>query len=251
LIEPFKIDGRPAVKLSAEDKARIESGQLWTRSWEVDGIGHGIGIQDIAAPPDVIFGQVADLKGYVGKVPSLRNLNVYSSGKGVDKATYNVRVVPGYNLEYYLEHHVSKPDNTVIFFLDYSRYSDLDDMMGKWYLEEHPTKSGWTRVYYQCSIKPFAYVPSFVKSFVTKSGLVTAVGWVKCESELRAPKLTHEPTATRGAAEPAPERRIGSWRLVVGAVSLSAAGVIGRGRTPSFPDGSGIGVLRKTRVCVG
>lgn len=218
-LERFHMDGKPKVSLSGQDLAKIDSGALYTSVTEEEGVGKGIGIQDIAAPPDVIFGQIADLGSYVGKVPTLRSCNVYSSKKVggpmssevVEKASYLVRVVPGYNLEYYVEHIAAQSKNTLVFFLDYSRYSDIDDLMGKWYLEEHPTRPGWTRLYYQCYVKPWGYIPSVVRSYVTKSGLTTAVGWVKLESERRAPRTAggdgdsapHPAPPVGGASAPA------------------------------------------------
>jgi len=193
LIPRLKLDGKPNIKLSAADLKAIESGQLWMKSKEESGIGRGIGVRDIAAPVDVVFGQISDLEGYVGKVPMLSSLKIYESKKKssvvMEKATYIVKVIPGYNFEYYLEHHADSKKGVVLFFLDYGRHSDFNDMQGKWYLEEHPTKKGWTRVYYQCDLKLFGYAPAIVKTLLTSKGLSSAIGWVKKESEKRAPKM--------------------------------------------------------------
>jgi len=191
-IPRLKMDGKPNVKLSKKDIERIEAGYLWMQSKEEHGIGRGIGISDIAAPPDVVFGQISDLPGYVGKVPMLKSIKVYSKNKKgqevIEKATYVVKVIPGYNFEYYVEHHADAKKGILLFYLDYDRNSDFNDMQGKWVLEEHPTKPGWTRVYYQCDLKLWGYAPKIVKTLLTSKGLSSAIAWVKRESEKRAPK---------------------------------------------------------------
>ncbi|CAK0815493.1 unnamed protein product [Prorocentrum cordatum] len=121
------------------DIEHIEAGHMWMHSEEVDGIGRGLGIRDIAAPWEVVFGQVTDLKGYVGKVPMLSELQVYSStARGpevVEHAAYKIKVIPGYWFEYFVEHHAVKSKRTMLFYLDYGRNSDFQDMQGRWFLE--------------------------------------------------------------------------------------------------------------------
>lgn len=187
-IPRLSMDGKPEVTLSDADMKTIEAGDLWMWSQEKDGVGSGVGIRDIAAPPEVVFGQISDLEGYVGKVPMLYSLKIDSKKDGVEKAVYSIRVIPGYYFEYFVEHHPSKDKRTLLFFLDYNRSSDFSDMQGKWYLEDHPTKKGWTRVYYQCDLKLFGYAPKIVKTLLTSKGLSSSIGWVKRESEKRAPK---------------------------------------------------------------
>merc|ERR1712018_988708 len=116
-IPRLKIDGKPQVSLSQTDIDLIESGALHTSAREENSIGRGIGVKDIAAPPDVIFDQIADIEGYVGKVPMLASLKSYYKKGNVEKGTYKVRVVPGYHYEYYVEHHHSKDKRVLLFYL--------------------------------------------------------------------------------------------------------------------------------------
>eukprot|EP00928_Gymnodinium_smaydae_P041883 TRINITY_DN28286_c0_g2_i1.p1 TRINITY_DN28286_c0_g2~~TRINITY_DN28286_c0_g2_i1.p1 ORF type:complete len:347 (+),score=45.41 TRINITY_DN28286_c0_g2_i1:74-1042(+) len=187
LVPRFKLDGKPQIQLSSEDLARIDAGELWTRSFETEqGVGSGFGIRDVAAPPEVVFGQISDVEGYVGKVPMLKSIEVYAREPNVVKAAYRVKVLPGYHYEYYVEHYASARRDALLFHLDYDRRSDFSDMQGKWFLEAHPTKPGWTRVHYQCDLLLFGYAPRMVKSLLTTQGLESAIGWVKRESEARA-----------------------------------------------------------------
>lgn len=56
-------------------------------------------------------------------------------------------------------------------------------MAGHWHLEEHPSKPECTRVFYACDIQLKGSVPKPVVSFLSKTALKTATGWVKKESE--------------------------------------------------------------------
>lgn len=220
IIPRLPMEGKPKIKLTAGDMKMIEDGQLWMKSVESNGIGRGVGVRDMAAPPDLVFRQISDLEGYVGKVPMLSSLKTYSKEKSrqftTEKAAYIVRVVPGYNFEYYVEHRASSKTGVLLFFLDYDRYSDFNDLQGKWYLEPHPTKPGWTRVFYQCDLKLFGYAPKIVKTLLTSKGLSSAISWVKRYSEASVPKSMVVATAfvgnagSWGALEPPPFRVSGA-----------------------------------------
>lgn len=220
VIPRLPMDGKPKIKLSASDMKMIDDGQLWMKSIESNGIGRGVGVRDMAAPPDLVFRQISDLEAYVGKVPMLSSLKIYSKEKNrqftTEKATYIVRVIPGYNFEYYVEHRASPKNGVLMFFLDYDRFSDFNDMQGKWYLEPHPTKTGWTRVFYQCDLKLFGYAPKIVKTLLTSKGLSSAISWVKRYSEASVPKSMVVAPAfvgnagSWGALEPSPFRVSGA-----------------------------------------
>lgn len=241
LIPRFEFDGKPEVELTADDLKHIDSGELWTQSREEDEIGRGIGIRDIAAPPDVVFDQISDYEGYVGKVPMLYSLKSYSKesqdGVDIEKSTYLVKVIPGYYYEYYLEHRASKSKGVLVFFLDYERHGDFNDMQGKWYLEPHPTKTGWTRVYYQCDLKLWGYAPKIVKTLLTSKGLSSSISWVKRESEKRAPKMAPE------AAHEAAVAFLGATALRPVSVEVPPPPGAAPRRAPGHARGAALGVL--------
>jgi len=162
----------------------------------VNQTGLGIAAGDIAAPPDLVYEQFSNLNRYVGKVPCLTKVHVYKKRKlgatTVTKAEYNVRPLPGYGYTYYVEHRANPNSRMVVFYLDHNRKSAFEEMQGKWYVQAHPTKEGWSRVYYQCALKLPVYIPKFVKTFATQHGLSSAVGWVKKESEKAAGNLPNK-----------------------------------------------------------
>jgi len=71
----------------------------------------------------------------------------------------------------------------VTWSLDYDKTSDFDDVAGHWHLQDHPTKRGYTRVFYACDIKFKNPIPGPIMNFLTKAALKNATGWVKRESE--------------------------------------------------------------------
>jgi len=187
VIKRLPFSGNLNLKLSAKAIKLVDRGSLWMETKEVKEIGTGVAVSDIAAPPAVVFDQVSDLNHYVGKVPLLKKLKIYETRKWggtiTQKAEYLVRPAPGFGYTYYVEHHANRDKRILLFFLDYDRKSDFDDLQGKWYVEAHPTKEGWSRVYYQCDLKLPGYIPKLIKTVLTKQGLSSAVGWVKKESE--------------------------------------------------------------------
>eukprot|EP00929_Paragymnodinium_shiwhaense_P112761 TRINITY_DN81024_c0_g1_i1.p1 TRINITY_DN81024_c0_g1~~TRINITY_DN81024_c0_g1_i1.p1 ORF type:complete len:304 (+),score=76.41 TRINITY_DN81024_c0_g1_i1:84-995(+) len=186
--------GEPLVfDLTDEENALVAEGGLWTRAIEVEdsGIGRAQGVQHIPAPPSIVWGQIADFEGYVGKVNMLQSVSIYdrnvTDSEVVEKATYVVRVIPGFYYEYYIEHHADEEKGELLFFLDYDRESDFDDNQGKWIVEAHPEKAGWSIVHYQTELKLMGYAPRIVRTLLMSKGIESAFAWVHRESVKRVP----------------------------------------------------------------
>lgn len=158
------------------------------------GGGRAICVQDVMAPRDAVWNQILSLDDYVGKVNKLKECRNYEVKRREDgtwgiKTKMVVGVLPGYSYEYYCDHTYHPEKDSVTWCLDYDRTSDFDDVAGHWHLEDHPTKSKCTRVFYACDIKFKSAVPKPIMNFLTKSALRQATSWVKRESEAK-------PTAT-------------------------------------------------------
>lgn len=95
-------------------------------------------------------------------------------------------------LRYYIEHHYDPKARCMVFHLDYSRRSDLDDSVGYWYVE--PTGRATSRVFYSCECKLRGWVPPPVYNLLTKEALSKATGWVERES-VKAYKSSGNPFA--------------------------------------------------------
>lgn len=68
----------------------------------------------------------------------------------------------------------------MIFNLDYSRQSDIDDSIGYWYVQQRGPED--CRVYYSCVTKLRTWVPGPVYSLLTKVALEQTTQWVGVES---------------------------------------------------------------------
>jgi hypothetical protein len=85
--------------------------------------------------------------------------------------------------ESYYDHTYSPDRDSLTWNLDYDKTSDFDDVSGHWHVEDHPSTPGRSRVFYACDIKMKGSVPKPILSYISKSALKQATGWVKKESE--------------------------------------------------------------------
>eukprot|EP00593_Proboscia_inermis_P014742 CAMPEP_0171299284 /NCGR_PEP_ID=MMETSP0816-20121228/8096_1 /TAXON_ID=420281 /ORGANISM="Proboscia inermis, Strain CCAP1064/1" /LENGTH=194 /DNA_ID=CAMNT_0011774967 /DNA_START=151 /DNA_END=735 /DNA_ORIENTATION=- len=153
-----------------------------------NGGGKAICVQDIGAPKNAVWNQILGLNAYAGKVPKVKECKNYEVTRNADgsstiKTKMVIGVLPGYKYESYYDHTFHPNDDSCVWSLDYDKYSDFDDVAGHWHIEDHPKKTGCTRVFYACDIKLRGAVPGPVMNILTKSALKSATSWVKKESE--------------------------------------------------------------------
>lgn len=103
-------------------------------------------MKDVPAPVEVVWRQIADIRGYPTKMPRM-STDVYyerawDDGTLRTKARYVMNAVPGYRFEFFVDHLAMEAQRSVVWSLDYDRRSDLDDLQGKWYIEPHRTRLG-------------------------------------------------------------------------------------------------------------
>ncbi len=173
----------PAMELSAEQRAQLDRGKaVMVQVQDSAGGGRGMCIQDVAAPPEAVWSRITSYDQYprwVGPVSECANYEV----EGDHIKTRFVLKGLGFRIQYFIDH-IYRPDQGFMTWtLDYSRKSDLDDSVGYWFVEPHPARDGWTRLYYSVDVRMKGRVPKFVQDLVTRQGLKEATGWVKRESE--------------------------------------------------------------------
>jgi len=95
------------------------------------------------------------------------------------KTTYDIAVLH-MKFRYYMEHQYDPDQKCMVFHLDYSRRSDIDDSVGYWYVQ--PAGRTASRVYYSCECKLRGWVPGPVYNVLTKEALSKATTWVQKES---------------------------------------------------------------------
>jgi len=95
------------------------------------------------------------------------------------KTTYDIAVLH-MKFRYFMEHEYDPDQKCMVFHLDYSRRSDIDDSVGYWYVQ--PSGRASSRVYYSCECKLRGWVPGPVYNVLTKEALSKATTWVSKES---------------------------------------------------------------------
>jgi hypothetical protein len=193
ILKPYKPGPFENLHLGKKDEQHLLSGkpvmkQVMPDKDSEDTSGTAICIQDVNAPKPAVWNQILDLDAYKGKVPKVKECHNYVVRKNPDgthsiKTTMKLGIMPGYSYTNHYDHTYVPEEDSVVWSLDYEKYSDFDDVAGHWHLEDHPSKPGCTRVFYACDIKTRGSVPGPVLNFISKSALKQATSWVKKESE--------------------------------------------------------------------
>ena len=174
----------PKVKLTQGDLSALAKGEPVKKQMESKGNkgGRGLAVQDIAAPPDVVWGRILDFKRYPKMVENVKECSVYESKGGHIKTRFVIGTF-AISIEYFSDHVVNKKQGWMTWTLDYSKESELHDSVGFWFVEKHPAKEGWTRLYYSVDLAVSGWVPGFVEDMLREEGLTRATSWVKKEAE--------------------------------------------------------------------
>jgi hypothetical protein len=176
----------PLLKLDAADLERLSSGTYVIKQTEKGMSGGGIIVQDIDAPVVTVWDIILSFEKYPQWVKQVKSCRPYLITEDRIKVEFNISVL-GFGYGYYIDHIVTPSQHYMRWTLDYDRYSELDDVVGFWHATPHPTRPGWTRLYYSTSIKLNGWMPGFLRSFISSKGLKDATAWVKRVSEQGSP----------------------------------------------------------------
>ena len=83
------------------------------------------------------------------------------------------------SLKYRLVHEYWPAKNYLRWTLDPDHVNDLDRVDGYWHLLPHPTRPGWSRVYYSAQLTTFDWLPDWVQNLLAEEGLDTTSRWLK------------------------------------------------------------------------
>lgn len=181
LLKPYT-GAPPAIKLTPADTSVLNKGEAVLKQVEGKAGGRGMAIQDIHASTDQVWKRILDYPAYPRMVDDVKECEVYEQSKNTIKARFVLGGF-GFSYEYFIIHNVHKEKGYLTWTLDYSRESELDDSVGYWFVEKHPEKPGWSRVYYSVDLKLKGWMPKFIQNLVREEGLKRATQWVKRESE--------------------------------------------------------------------
>jgi len=175
----------PTVALTADELARLAAGEVVKRQVQYADGGRGVAVQDIKAPPEVVWARILDFPAYPRMVDNVSECEIYTSGEHELKARFIIGALM-MNIEYYIDHEVHVDEGWLTWTLDYSRESDLDDSVGFWRVAPVADRPGYTRLVYSVEVKPLGWVPGPIEDYISDAGLTKATAWVKRESEAAA-----------------------------------------------------------------
>lgn len=196
VVTPFQ-PGDPKVPLDSKAKHILGQGKPYQTQVQSAGSGRGLVVQDIDAPPSIVWGRILDYDNYSKMVPktieskNYKVIDVKPTKKDPLSQIIYTRMKVGFpvlKLEFFIKHLYFPSMNSLTWTLDYDKNSDFNDSCGYWYVIEHPDSEERTRVYYSVEVSMFDWVPKFVVDFMSTKALTDATAWVKKYSELEYAK---------------------------------------------------------------
>jgi ribosome-associated toxin RatA of RatAB toxin-antitoxin module len=170
-----------ALALSPEEQSRLEKGEVVLRQEQSPGSGKGVAVQLISAPIDTVWSVILDYDRYPERISTLDTCEVYRE-KGNELYVDMQSSVMGIKFGQYTRNFLYKDQGYMSWTLDYSRSSDVDDMIGYWRLETVSTSPPVTRLEYATELK-VGQVPGLLVGFLTRDALRSGTAWVKKYSE--------------------------------------------------------------------
>lgn len=172
----------PTVSLSAAELTTLQSGQIVQKQTQGSGGGRGVAVMYVNATPDVVWSKILNFGMYSKWVDGVSACTLYKVEKPNYYAQFDLSAM-GVGIQYFVKHTLNKSGGYMTWTLDYSKQSDLDDVVGFWRVTPVTTDPPVTRIDYSVDIRFKGYIPGPVASYISSKGLTTAVSWVKKQSE--------------------------------------------------------------------
>jgi carbon monoxide dehydrogenase subunit G len=197
--------------LTAGEEALVARGGLVTKPYRNDGgVNRGIAVQQVSAPPHVVWAALLDFESYPRMVDDVQSVKVYHQDG--DETKVAVRVGYGVvGLTTCLHHVYDKALGQLTWSLDRQKPSSFKSNDGFWIVRPADAERS-SRVYYSIAVELDAWVPSWINGFVASQGIPRAVAWVKKESESQARQLARMQPAQAQLAKVA-HRPVGAGRV--------------------------------------
>jgi len=182
LLKPITSSPAP-VKLTAEERASLESGKHIERHTKGSDGGSGVAVQYIQATPQVIWQTILSYHRYKDWVKNVVKCSVYKR-EGDELYVDMQTSVFGFKSQIFTKNIVNKAEGYMAWTLDYDRKSDVNDLVGYWRVEPVAELPGTTRLEHSSNIK-LKGVPGFLVNYMTRDALSEGTAWVKREAEKR------------------------------------------------------------------
>jgi len=196
-------------KLSAEQKKQLLEGERVQEQSRMGREGSGFVVLDVKAPPFVVWECLLDFENYPDIIPTVREMQLYTSEKLKFGYVNEKPVVPGTGRE---TRHYGIPSVTRASFVlskfrlniaavhrytphpngDYMEFTldksctnmVLKGAKGIWYTEENPEgREGYTRVYLLASLQISRALPTFIVDYAAVRAMPRATTWLRPEVE--------------------------------------------------------------------
>ena len=172
-------------KLTAEESAKLKTGEPVRKQVKKVNSGRGVAIMDIAADEKTIWSVITDFNSYSNWIDQLSECEIYKK-EGQHIFSRFLISAAMMKIEYYIDHTYYPDKGYMTWHLDYSRQSDLDDSTGYWLTYPSPDDPTKTRLEYSIDLRTKGWIPKFVENMLANQGLEDGTKWVKKQSEKRA-----------------------------------------------------------------
>ncbi|KAL3939594.1 MAG: hypothetical protein SGBAC_005707 [Bacillariaceae sp.] len=198
--------------LNAKQKELLVQGERIQEQARMGREGSGYVVLDVKAPPYVVWECLLDFESYPQTIPTVRDMQLYTSEKLNIGYVNEKPVLPGTGRE---TRHYGTPSVTRAKFIlskfrlniaavhKYTPHPDGDYMIftldksctnmvlkgakGIWYTEEDPDgREGYTRVYLLCEVTVSRALPSFIVDYTADRAMPRATNWLKPQVEAAA-----------------------------------------------------------------
>lgn len=175
-----------ALTLTAAEQARLDKGEVVSRSQRTEQGGGGQAVQVVQAAASDVWAVILDYDQYPKRVDSVVSAHIYERQGEVYFVDMKSSVM-GFSTVIYSRNRVTHESPTLgwlAWSLDYRRTSDVKDMAGYWRVEQIQADPPRTRIE-QGTELAIDNVPGFVTGYLTKQSLVDGLAWVKAAAEAR------------------------------------------------------------------
>jgi hypothetical protein len=171
-----------AAALSADEQELLDAGEVVLQQEQASkDAGWGLAVQYIEAPPSVVWHTILGYDQYPDRVGNVTSATIYKRD-GVDLYLDMQCRTAGIRYGLYTINAVHRDEGWMAWTLDYSRKSDVYDMIGYWRVEELRADPPLTRLDYYTKMK-IRGVPGWLLKNLTGSALEDGTAWVKKFSE--------------------------------------------------------------------
>lgn len=211
---PFKLPN-----LSDEQRKLLGKGERIQEQSRMGREGSGYVVLDVKAPPYVVWECLLDFESYPETIPTVRDMQLYTSEKLKTGYVNEKPVLPGTGRE---TRHYGTPSVTRAKFIlskfrlniaavhKYTPHPDGDYMIftldqsctnmvlkgakGIWYTEGNPDgREGYTRVFLLCELRVSRALPTFIVDYASDRAMPRATNWLKPQVEAAAELWLKQP----------------------------------------------------------